>query len=141
VRVLLFVVAAEVIVLSAPSLFDGANHDGRHLGAFSVAYGAALVVVAVRPARARTVLPVSMVLAAALTITAVIDLVRGVVPLVDEATHLPELVSVLLVWLLTVPRPAHDRRATAGGAGAAAARAGSPALRVVPDDDAGRHAV
>lgn len=145
VRVLLFVVAAEVIVLSVPSLFDGDNHDGRHLGAFSVAYGVALAVVAVRPARARTVLPVSMVLAVALTITAVIDLVRGVVPLVDEATHLPELVSVLLVWLLTVPRPVHDRRETVGGAsGGRAARAGTPALRVVRGadaDDAGRHAV
>ena len=144
VRVLLFVVAAEVIVLSAPSLFDGENHDGRHLGAFSVAYGVALAVVAVRPARARTVLPVSMVLAAALTITAVIDFVRGVVPLVDEATHLPELVSVLLVWLLTVPRPAHDARAAGGGGGVAAggSGAGTPALRVVRDaDESGRHAV
>lgn len=137
VRALLLVVAAEVIVLSAPSLFDGDNHDGRHLGAFSVAYGVALAVVAVRPARARTVLPVSIVLAAGLSITAVIDLARGVVPLTDEATHIPELISVLLVWLLTVPRPSRDRRA-AGDERAST----TPALRVVREqDDPGRHAV
>jgi len=146
VRALLVVVALEVIILSAPSLFDSADHDGRHLGAFTVAYGAALLVVAVRPARARTVLPVSMVLGAALLITAVVDLARGVVPLIDEATHLPELFSVLLVWLLTVPAP--HRRSDIAPVSAAA-----PALRVVREheaggeagddagDDAGRHAV
>jgi predicted anti-sigma-YlaC factor YlaD len=140
VRALLLVVAAEVIVLSAPALFDGDNHDGRHLGAFTVAYGVALAVVAVRPARARTVLPVSMVLAGALLITALVDLVRGVVPLVNEATHLPELVSVLLVWLLTVPRPRGDRQQLAPGSRPSN---GTPALRVVhdPGDGADQHAV
>jgi predicted anti-sigma-YlaC factor YlaD len=139
VRALLFVVAAEVIVLSAPALFDGDNHDGRHLGAFSVAYGVALAVVAVRPARARTVLPVSIVLAAALSITAVIDLARGVVPLTDEATHIPELISVLLVWMLTVPKPGRDHRAAGDDRSSV-----TPALRVVRDGDADgsdRHAV
>ncbi len=131
VRALLFVVAVEVIVLSVPALFDSSNHDGRHLGAFSIAYGVALAVVAVRPARARTVLPVSIVLAGALLITAVIDLARGVVPLVDEATHLPELFSVLLVWLLTVPPPRRRRRALGDESTAVA-----PALRVVRPDDA-----
>jgi hypothetical protein len=53
------------------------------------------------------------------------------VPLTEEATHLPELVSVLLVWLLTVPAPGRrvtDAPATGGGA---------PALRVVRGDEAG----
>ncbi len=139
VRALLAVVAIEVVALSAPSLFDSANHDARHLGAFSIAYGVTLLVVAVRPARARTVLPVAVVLAGALLITAVVDLTRGVVPLTDEATHLPELISVLLVWLLTVPAPRRRGSDTLGRA------AGSPALRVLRDldasDDPGRHAV
>ncbi|MEZ5222701.1 MAG: zf-HC2 domain-containing protein [Ilumatobacteraceae bacterium] len=138
VRALLLVVAAEVIILSAPSLFDADNHDGRHLGAFSVAYGVALAVVAVRPARARTVLPVSSVLALALFITAIVDLARGVVPLTEEATHLPELVSVLLVWLLTVPTP---RRGDRGRTDDATSPSG-PALRVIRDDGhGGRRAV
>lgn len=109
VRALLVVVAIEVIVVSLPLLFTGDGrvdgHDARHLGAFTIAYGVALLVVAVRPARARTVLPVAAVLAGALLITAVVDLGRGVVPLVNEATHIPELISVVLLWLLAVPAP------------------------------------
>jgi predicted anti-sigma-YlaC factor YlaD len=118
VRVLLLVVALEVIVLSVPALVASgegrAVHDGRHLSAFSIAYGVALLVVAVRPARARTVLPVSIVLAGALLITAVVDLVEGNVPLLGEAVHIPEMISVLLVWLLARPGP---RRSHAFGTG------------------------
>lgn len=114
VRVLLIVVAVEVIVLSLPALLLGegeANaHEARHLGAFTVAYGVALLVVAFRPARARTILPVAAVLAGALLITAVVDLVNGNVPLLEEATHLPELISVVLVWLLAAAPLRRDRR-------------------------------
>ena len=113
VRVLLVVVAVEVIVLSLPALLLGegeANaHEARHLGAFTVAYGVALLVVAFRPARARTILPVAAVLAGALLITAVVDLVNGNVPLLEEATHLPELISVVLVWLLAAAPLRRDR--------------------------------
>lgn len=113
VRAVLVVVAIEVIVVALPLLFTGDGqvdgHDERHLGAFTISYGVALLVVAVRPARARTVLPVAAVLAGALLITAVVDLGRGVVPLVNEATHIPELISVVLLWLLAVPAPRrHD---------------------------------
>ena len=108
-RVLLAVVAVEIIVLSMPALILGdentATHSARHLGAFTVAYGAGLLVVVLRPARARAMLAVSMVLAGALVITAAIDLVSGRIPLSGEAQHLPELISVLLIWLMTVPSP------------------------------------
>lgn len=113
VRALLFVVAAEIIVLSAPALVlgegDSAAHDARHLGAFSVAYAVALIVAAVRPARARTVLPVAAVLAGALAVTAVGDIVAGTIPLMNEATHIPELISVVLVWLLASPSHRRDQ--------------------------------
>jgi len=45
------------------------------------------------------------VLAGALVITAVVDLVEGRIPLVGEAQHIPELLSVVLMWLLAVPAP------------------------------------
>ena len=109
VRALLFVVAAEIIVLSVPALVLGGSsddaHDARHLSAFSIAYAVALLVVAMRPARARAMLPVAAVLAGALLVTAVVDLFAGTVPLVNEALHVPELLSVVLVWLLAVPAP------------------------------------
>lgn len=135
VRALLVVVAIEIIVLSVPALVLGEGearaHDGRHLGAFSVAYAVALLVAAVRPARARTVLPVAAVLAGALLVTAVVDLATGTVPLVNEASHLPELLSVILVWLLAVPSPKRPAR-TSGSA--------ATGLRVVGNDEK-RHAV
>lgn len=119
VRVLLAVVAVEIIVFAVRDLLAGSDgtgpnvHDGRHLGAFSIAYAVALLVVVARPARARTVLPVAVVLAGALSITAAIDLANGNVPLVGEALHLPELISVLLLWAIAVParRPRRWRRA------------------------------
>lgn len=129
VRGLLVVVAIEIIVLSVPALVLGEGearaHDARHLGAFSIAYAVALLVAAVRPARARTVLPVAAVLAGALFVTAVVDLATGTVPLINEASHLPELVSVVLVWLLAVPSPHRPARTSAPTAG----------LRVVGDDE------
>ncbi len=119
-RVVLAVVAMEIIALSVPSLIFGddqgaADHSARHLAAFTVAYGAGLLVVVVRPARARAMLMVSLVLAGALVITAAIDLLNGDIPLLGEAQHIPELISVVLIWLMTVPSPrpfAHLRRRT-----------------------------
>ena len=130
VRALLAFVATEILVISFPALILG--HDGsesahvaRHLGAFSVAYAAGLLVVVFRPARARTILPVSLVLAGALAVTAIIDVVDGHVPLLGEAVHIPEVLSVFLVWLLARP-------ARAPG-GAASGRGGGPIRLVDPD--------
>lgn len=101
-RAVLAVCALEVIVFSVGDL-AGSNHDARHLGSFSVAFGVALLAVVVRPARARMMLPVAGVLAVALTISAVVDVIAGRLPLVTEARHLPEIVSVVVLWLLAAP--------------------------------------
>lgn len=121
VRPILAVLAVEILVMSVPSLLavssdDGAAHDARHLGAFTAAYAVGLLVVLVRPARARTMLPVSIVLAGALVITAVVDLVQGRVPLFSEARHLPEVLSVPLTWMLAAPRASRsaDRQPSGG---------------------------
>jgi hypothetical protein len=113
IRCALAAVAIVILVLAVPDLLGsgegGSTHETRHLGAFTVAYGVGLLVVVVRPARARTMVPVAAVLGGALLITAVIDLVAGRIPLGGEATHLPEVLSVVLLWLLAVPV---GRRAT-----------------------------
>ena len=71
-----------------------------------------LVVVWPKPDR------VAAVLAGALFVTAVVDLATGTVPFINETLHIPELLSVLLVWLLAVPSPRRPVRIdTAGGAG------------------------
>jgi predicted anti-sigma-YlaC factor YlaD len=104
-RVLLGVLAIEVIVLSARDLVapgpDG--HDTRHLAAFTIAYGVLLAVVTVRPSRAAAALPAAAVLGGALAITAVVDLAAGRVPLIGEALHLPELLSVVVLWRMARP--------------------------------------
>jgi predicted anti-sigma-YlaC factor YlaD len=116
VRVLLAAVAVQIVVLAVPDLWAANSsgavaHASRHLGAFSVAYAVGLALVVVRPARARTILPVSAVLALALVLTAIVDILEGRVPLVGEATHLPEVLSVPLVWLMANPawRPRRRR--------------------------------
>jgi predicted anti-sigma-YlaC factor YlaD len=131
VRALLVVVAVQIVAFSLPALVlgdeqDTSSHAARHLGAFTAAYGVGLLVVAVRPARARAMLPVAAVLAGALVITAIVDLADGRVPLVGEAQHLPEVLSVVLVWLLAVPAPRRASR-TLG--------VPRPTLRAVRDDD------
>lgn len=119
VRVLLAVVAVQIIILSIPSLAardeSGASaHDARHLGAFSVAYAVVLLAAVIRPARARTVLPAAVVLAIALSITAALDLLNGNVPLIGEIRHVPEVFSVWLLWMLAArrrPDPSAQRAA------------------------------
>jgi predicted anti-sigma-YlaC factor YlaD len=123
VRVLLAAVTVYLVILSLDALLpaDGHGemvHTSRHLGAFTLAYSVALAVVVARPARARTVLPVACTLAAALLLTAVVDITQGHVPPAVEALHLPELLSVLLVWLMAVPDrsgPRSRRRSPATG--------------------------
>ena len=132
VRAALAVVAVEIVVTAIPSLTASSEtgvvaHDSRHLGAFAIAYAVALFAVVVRPARSRTVLPVTGVLAGMLLITAVIDLINGNVPLLGEAGHLPELISVGLVWAMAVPG---RRRPTPGRTAAPDATS----LRLVEDD-------
>jgi predicted anti-sigma-YlaC factor YlaD len=129
-RALLAVVAIEIIAFSFPALIfgneqDTSAHAARHLGAFTAAYGVGLLVIVVRPARARTMLPVAAVLAGALAITAVVDLAERRIPFANEVQHVPELASVVLIWLLAAPaRPSAARPA----------RPSRFALRAVDDD-------
>ena len=107
-RIVLAVVAAQVIAFALPALILGeehgvATHAARHLGAFGVAYGVALFVVVARPARARSILPVALVLAGAQVLGAIVDLATGRIPLFGEVRHLPQIISVFLIWFLAVP--------------------------------------
>ena len=88
-------------------------------------------------------LPVTFVLGAALMITAALDVIDGETPLLGETVHLPELISVLLVWLLVLPaklRPA-PRLAAVGQRGRAdgptGRRAGRSAAQRMKDRPTG----
>jgi len=120
-RIVLAIVAAQVILFALPALILGeehgvATHAARHLGAFGVAYGVALFVVVVRPARARSILPVALVLAGAQVLGAIVDLATGRIPLVTETRHIPQVISVFLIWFLAVPsRPRPDESSKPAG--------------------------
>ena len=116
-RIVLAIVAVQVVAFALPALILGeeqgvATHSARHLGAFGVAYGVALMVVVVRPARARSILPVALVLAGAQVLGAIVDLATGRIPLVGETRHLPQIISVFLIWFLAVPTGRADRSKT-----------------------------
>ncbi len=120
-RLGLGVVSVQVIVLSAPALFLGHSagsdaHSARHLGSFAVAYAIGLLVVALRPAKARGMLPLAAALAGCLAITAIIDISDGHIPAVTEFHHIPEIIGLVLVWLMARP----------------ARLAGAPARRALP---------
>jgi predicted anti-sigma-YlaC factor YlaD len=107
-RLALAVVATQVIVLSVPALLLGHatgsdSHGSRHLGSFSVAYAIGLLVVALRPAKARGMLPLAAALAGCLAVTAVIDVITDHTPAIAEVDHIPELVGLVLVWALAMP--------------------------------------
>ncbi len=97
-----------IIAVGAPKLLWAdshmTDHAARHLGAFTVAYGVGLLVLVVRPARARAFLPVAAVVAGGLLITATVDVARGGTPILGELKHVLEFASVGIVWLLA-PRP------------------------------------
>ena len=127
-RIVLAVVAVQVVAFALPALILGeeqgvATHSARHLGAFGVAYGVALMVVVVRPARARSILPVALVLAGAQVLGAIVDLATGRIPLVGETRHLPQIISVFLIWFLAVP--------TSRGGRTKAKPTGLPRLEIV----------
>ena len=102
-RGVLAVCAVEVIVYSILDMFGG-THASRHLGSFSVAFGVVLLSVVLRPTRARLMMPVAGVLALSLVITAAFDMINGNIPLVTEARHIPEVISVAMIWLLAQPQ-------------------------------------
>jgi anti-sigma factor RsiW len=122
VRGLLFVTALLIVVLSIPDLLTVDDAAGaRHLGAFCIAYAGGLLLVVFRPARARTMFDVSIVLMAALLVTVIVNVVQGRGPLVGGAAQLPDVLSVGLLWLLARPRPdplasqVSEHRANGGG--------------------------
>ena len=112
-RGVLAICAVEVIVFS---LFDliGGTHESRHLGSFSIAFGVVLLSVVMRPVRARLMFPVTGVLALSLMITAVVDMANGSIPLVTEARHIPEIISVAMMWLLAQTQHTRSSRTNRG---------------------------
>lgn len=142
-RWLLAFVAVQIVVLSIPDLLAtdvhrDVAHAARHLGAFALAYAVGLLVVVARPARARTLLHVAVVLAGALAITGLVDVGQGRAPLVGEAMHIPEMISLVLLWILA--RPASSSRRWTWARRSTQRAGAPPALRSTDADMKDRRA-
>jgi hypothetical protein len=105
-RLALIGVAVEFVVSSIPALIDvgGLSADEAHepsrLASFTIGYAVALLVAAVRPARASTIVPVAGALAGSLVLSALTSAAQGGWSLAHEFRHLPELVSFALVSII-----------------------------------------
>ncbi len=76
-------------------------HASREMASFDVAVAVGFLLAAVRPGRARTFLPVAVVLACCLATTSGIDLARGATTVAHEIGHLVALAQAGLLWALT----------------------------------------
>jgi len=118
-RAALFLVSAGELALAIPDLVarasavNGDIHMQRHLGAFQIAFAVGLMVVALRPAKARALVPLTAALALAMVGASIADIAQGVAPALGEAQHSLELAGLALVWLLAARRGWPGRTRTA----------------------------
>lgn len=104
-RLALLTVAGALVVLALPILVrhltgDHSVAESGHLVAWDLAFAAGLVVVAVQPFRARGLLPMAVAVAGIMVITLVLDGVGGHPSAMSAASHLLELVGLVLLWQL-----------------------------------------
>jgi predicted anti-sigma-YlaC factor YlaD len=108
-RALLVGVAAFEIAAGASALFGGGAgelpvHVARELGGFSLALGVGFLLAALRPLQISGLLPVVMTLAITSLAGAAVDVIGGRADLAGEAHHLLEVLAVVALWRLTLPR-------------------------------------
>lgn len=99
------------LVLIVTGDLDGAGaHVARHLGAFGAALAIGLVYAAWRPERALGLMPLAGVLGVLLAATAVIDVATRRSDALSEASHLVEVIGIVLLWMLSGGRYRLGRR-------------------------------
>ncbi|MGA8116904.1 MAG: zf-HC2 domain-containing protein [Actinocatenispora sp.] len=93
------------LLLGLPELFacldgTGGSHASHEIAAFSLALSAGFLLAAWRPERARPMLPVAVVLSAALLVVAGMDIANATIALAHELVHLLTVVQAVLLWAL-----------------------------------------
>ena len=106
-RAALFVVAGAQILLAIPDVFGDNHHHSshlRHLAAFQLAFAVGLIVVAIRPAKARALVPITAVLAVAMAGAWIADIASETTAGMVDLQHVLEFAGLILVWLLATRR-------------------------------------
>lgn len=142
-RALLLAVAGGYLLTAVPEvMFSSDPHHGHlahHLGVFEAAYGVALVFVAIRPSKARAMVPFTATLAGGMVLLAAVDIARGEAFPLNELSHLLEIAGLVLVWMLATrkgwPRTSDTRPSRAGRGHEPLGTPSRPVLVVAPDPD------
>lgn len=118
---LVAVALAQVLWVTVPALLLGQDrgapvHVAHEMGSFDIALAVGFLVAAWRPERAQGMRALVGTAAAALAITALVDLLGAHTTLADEAPHLLALAGWLLLRRLATPDPSrrHERIAAPG---------------------------
>jgi predicted anti-sigma-YlaC factor YlaD len=114
-RYALLTVALTQLIVAVPKLLDAAGgstgHVTRELSSWDIALGIGLLLAAWQPRRAAGLLPFAAALAAALAVTAVLDVAGGRVPVAGEAHHVLDLAGLIVLWVLArTPQTSQGRR-------------------------------
>ncbi|HEY8451765.1 MAG: zf-HC2 domain-containing protein [Micromonosporaceae bacterium] len=99
-RVALAVAAAVQAVTVLPVLAGADLHLSREMASFEIAVAVGFGLAAWRPERARGFVPVAVVLAGALALTSVVDVLSAQTAPAHEAGHLVAAVQAGLLWAL-----------------------------------------
>jgi predicted anti-sigma-YlaC factor YlaD len=103
-RLAVAVAAVAQLALALPVLFGahlaGNPHSTREMASFDVAVAVGFALAAWRPQRARTFLPVAVVLAACLAVTTAMDVANSTTGLLHEVGHLAAVAQAGLLWAL-----------------------------------------
>lgn len=106
-RWVLLVIGVMQLVAAIPALLGNDAglpvHVAHHVGSFDIAVGVGFVFAAWRPTRVAGLLPVVAALVALLFGTSVIDVIAGRAGALNETQHLPEIVGLVALWLITRP--------------------------------------
>ncbi|MDG4820561.1 zf-HC2 domain-containing protein [Asanoa sp. WMMD1127] len=118
-RIMVGVLAAAQLVSAVPALFGNGlgAHATREMACFDVALAVGFALAALRPERARALVPVALVLALCLAVTSAVDVAGGRAAALHEIGHLAAVIQAAALWALGSPRNASLTTATAAGRG------------------------
>jgi predicted anti-sigma-YlaC factor YlaD len=100
-RVAVGLLAVAQLASAVPGLFgvEGA-HATREMACFDIAVAVGFALAALRPERARALVPVALVLALCLAVTSAVDVANGRTGAVHEIGHLAAVVQAAALWAL-----------------------------------------
>jgi predicted anti-sigma-YlaC factor YlaD len=103
-RVAVGMLAVAQLVSATPIMFGAESalgaHANREMACFDVALAVGFGLAALRPERARGLVPVALVLALCLAVTSAVDVVGGRAAAVHEISHLAAVVQAAALWAL-----------------------------------------